>query len=140
MCKHILNAWQKYLPQNSMHRDTRLGSLLQLLSFKYLVLYIVHHRYSHCAHLAMEYCSLLILLLPCRKSWVNSETKGSTLNMSSDSMKYKCLVLAVKHGSVILGTPCGKGHCFSVRGRHLCMHMIFFLKNVKNWTSKSVQQ
>ena len=45
-----------------------------------------------------------------------------------DCMKYKCLVLAVKHGSVIL---CGKGHCFSVRGRHLCMCMKVFLGMLK---------
>ena len=123
-CANILNTWQKYSPQNSMHGQTRLGSLLQLLSFKYLVLYIVHHRHSHCAHLAMG----MLLTVPCRKSWVNSETKGSTLNMSSDSIKYKCLVLAVKHGSVIL---CGKGRCFSVRGRHLCIRMKFFLGMLK---------
>ena len=76
----------------------------------------------------MECCSPL-LLLPCRKSWENnrfSETKGSTLNMSSDSMKYKLLVLTVKHGSVILGAPCDKGHCFLIRGHHLCMRIKIF--------------
>ena len=45
------------------------------------------------------------------------------MNASSNNTKYKRLVLAVKHGSVILGAPCGKGYYFSVRGRHLHMRM-----------------
>ena len=53
------------------------------------------------------------------------------MNVSSDSIKYKRLVLAVKHGSAILGAPCGKGHYFSVRGRHLRMRMKVFLGMLK---------
>ena len=107
-----------------MHREITLASLLQLFGSSDI---LVHHRHiDTVGHLAKECCSLTA----CRKSWVNSrfsETKGSTLNMSSDSIKYKRLVLAVKHGSVILGAPCGKGHYFSVRGRHLRMRMkVFF--------------
>ena len=83
-----------------------------------------------------------MLLTACRKNWVNnrfSDKKGSTLNVSSDSIKYKHLVLAVKHGSLILGALCGKGRYFSVRGRHLRMHMKVS-RNAKNRTGESVQQ
>ena len=39
----VLNAWQKYLSQNSMHRESTLASLLQLLSLSDR---LVHHRRS----------------------------------------------------------------------------------------------
>ena len=72
-----------------MHRETTQASLLQLLSLS--------DRHTHTAHLAKECCSPTA----CRKSWVNnrfSDTKGSTLNVSSDSIRNERLMLPVKHG------------------------------------------
>ena len=62
--------------------------------------------------------------------------KGSTLNVSSDSIKYKHLVLAVKRGSVIpMSLLIGKGSSFA----H-AHDFFFFLGMLKNRTGESVQQ